>query len=109
MIGAGHCLMARSTQIYTIEDVATMIGENLELLQEIAANSDNIDSGETVHVHNGTENGTTGFTRPRIESLQEFLAEIRSWDGGVREFLVDENCDPELIACVMADKAKLSA
>ncbi|EUC00654.1 hypothetical protein PMI07_003940 [Rhizobium sp. CF080] len=55
--------MARSTHIYTIEDVATMIGENLELLQEIAANSDNIDYGEMVHVHNGTEDGTIGFTR----------------------------------------------
>lgn len=100
--------MARSTHIYTIEDVATMIGENLELLQEITANSDNIDYGEMVHVHNGTEDGTTGFTRRGIESIQEFLAEIRSWDGGVREFLTDENCDPEMIERVMADEAKLA-
>lgn len=76
--------------------------------QEIAANSDNIDYGEMVHVHNGTEDGTTGFTRRGVESLQEFLAEIRSWDGGVREFLANENCDPEMIERVMAEEAKLS-
>lgn len=44
-------MMARSMHIYTIENVAAMIGENLELLREISANSDNIDYGEMVHVH----------------------------------------------------------
>lgn len=34
--------MARPIMVYTIEYVATLIGENLELLQEIASNSDNI-------------------------------------------------------------------
>ena len=38
--------MARPTHVYTIEYVATLIGENLELVQEIASNSDNIDYGE---------------------------------------------------------------
>ncbi|ARQ13174.1 hypothetical protein NXC12_PD00063 (plasmid) [Rhizobium etli] len=38
--------MARSMHIYTIENVAAMIGENLELLREISANSDNIDYGK---------------------------------------------------------------
>ncbi len=39
-------LMARPTHVYTIEYVAMLIGENLELVQEIASNSDNIDHGE---------------------------------------------------------------
>ncbi|NTG02335.1 hypothetical protein G6L30_19630 [Agrobacterium rhizogenes] len=41
-------LMVRSLHIYTIKDVAAMIGENVELLREISANSDNIDYGEMV-------------------------------------------------------------
>lgn len=52
-------LMACLPHIYTIDDVATMTGENLELLKKIATNYDNIDYGKMVHVHNGTEGGTT--------------------------------------------------
>ncbi|MGV2184619.1 hypothetical protein [Rhizobium rhizogenes] len=41
--------MARSKTIYTLKEVADMIGENLELLEEVTANSDNIAEGEMVH------------------------------------------------------------
>lgn len=44
-------------QAYAIEYVAALIGENLELLNEIASNSDNIDHGEMIHVHDGTAKG----------------------------------------------------
>jgi len=39
-------------------------------------------------------------------SLKEFLADIRTWDGGVRQFLVDEQCDPTRIERIMADEPK---
>ncbi len=45
-----------------------------------------------------TENG--------IEELQSLLADIRTWDGGIREFLIDTQCDPEIIERIMADKMK---
>ncbi|WP_246704028.1 hypothetical protein [Rhizobium sp. P38BS-XIX] len=73
--------MARSTHIYAIDDVATMIGEDLELLHEIAANTNVI---EMAHVHNSTEDGTTGLPGVALKCLQELPAEIRSWDGGAR-------------------------
>ena len=38
--------MARSRFIYTLKEVAVMIGENLELIEEVTANSDNIAEGE---------------------------------------------------------------
>ncbi|MCA0343684.1 hypothetical protein E5S70_24390 [Ensifer adhaerens] len=98
--------MARPTHVYTIEYVATLIGENLELLEEIASNSDNIDYGEMIHVYDGTDEGSTTFTDRGIESLQEFLADVRSWEGGVRQFLLDEQCDPEKIERIMADEPK---
>ncbi|KQZ19756.1 MULTISPECIES: hypothetical protein [Mesorhizobium] len=96
--------MARPTRVYTIEYVATLIGENLELLQEITGNSENIDYGEMIHVHDGSEEGITTFTDRGIESLKEFLADVRTWDGGVRQFLADSQCDPGMIKRVMADK-----
>ncbi|MBY2926447.1 hypothetical protein [Rhizobium leguminosarum] len=98
--------MARPTHVYTIDYVAKLIGENLELLQEIASNSDNIDYGEMIHAYDGSEEGITTFTERGVESLKEFLADIRAWDGGVRQFFVDEQCDPEKIERIMADEAK---
>lgn len=98
--------MARPTHVYTIKYVATLIGEHLELLQEIASNSDNIDHGEMIHVHDGTEEGITTFTDRGIESLTEFLADVRTWDGGVRQFLLDSQCDPEMIERIIAGEPK---
>lgn len=42
-----------------------------------------------IHVRDGTEKGIITFTDRGIESLQEFLADLRTWDGGVRQFLID--------------------
>ncbi|PYE93946.1 hypothetical protein C8J35_1111 [Rhizobium sp. PP-F2F-G38] len=83
-----------------------MIGENLELIEEITANSDNIAEGELMYVRDGSEDGTKGLTENGIDDLQALLADIRTWDGGIRQFLVNEQCDPEMIERVMADEAK---
>ncbi|WP_321382389.1 hypothetical protein [Rhizobium sp.] len=83
-----------------------MIGENLELIEEVTANSDNVAEGELVYVRDGSENGTKGLTENGIDDLQSLLADIRTWDGGIRQFLVDEQCDPEMIERVMADEMK---
>jgi hypothetical protein len=99
-------LMARPTHVYMIDYVDSRIGENIELLQQIANNSYNIDYGEMIHAHDGNEEGITTFTDREIESLKEFLADIRTWEGGVRQFLVDEQCDPEKIERIMADESK---
>ncbi|SCB52423.1 hypothetical protein [Rhizobium lusitanum] len=98
--------MARSKFIYTLKEVAGMIGENLELIEEVTANSDNIAEGELVYVRDGSEDGTKGLTENGIDDLQNLLADIRTWDGGIRQFLVDEQCDPEMIERVMADEVK---
>lgn len=83
-----------------------MIGENLELTEEVTANSDNIAEGELVYVRDGSEDGTKGLTENGIDDLQSLLADIRTWDGGIRQFLVDEQCDPEMIERVMTDEMK---
>ena len=50
-----------------------------------------------IHVHDGTEEGITTFTDRGIESLQEFLADVRTWNGGIRQFLIDQQCAPDAI------------
>ena len=96
--------MARVTCVFTLEYVARMIGENQELLEVIAANSDNVDYGEMIDVVDGTENETKAFTKRGIESLQELLEDIRSWPGGIRQFLITEQCEPDLIQRILADQ-----
>jgi hypothetical protein len=96
--------MARSKHIYTLKDVAVMLGENLELLEEITANPDNITEGEMFYVSDGRDDGTTGLTENGVNDVQALLADIRTWDGGIREFLVSEQCDPAMIERILADE-----
>jgi len=94
--------MARVTQVYSIDEVARRIDESRELLEIISWNDDNIDYGEMIRVHNGSDESLVTFTQRGIESLQEFLADVRTWDGGLRQFLIDEQCEPDVIETIMA-------
>lgn len=98
--------MARDTHIVAINHVATMISENVELLEQIAANSDNIDYGEMIYVSTGADEGITAFTRHGIESLQEFIADVRTSPGGIKQFLIDERCEPDIIKRIMEDEPR---
>jgi hypothetical protein len=98
--------MARDTHVYAIGYVAKMIGENVELLEQIAANSDNIDYGEMIHVATGADEGITTFTSRGIQSLQEFIADVRAWEGGIQKLLLDDGCDPEVIERIMLDEPR---
>ena len=67
---------------------------------------DDIDYGEMIHIIDGTEEGITAFTARGIESLQEFLQDVRSWPGDIRQFLIDQECNPDLIERIVADEPK---
>ena len=71
--------MARVTHAQSIGEVAKTIGENLELVQVVTANSDNIDYGEMIWVDDGTKEGIKTLSDRGIECLQELLADIRTW------------------------------
>ncbi len=98
--------MARSTNVYSIDHVASMIEECSELIEVVSWNSDNIDDGEMIEVHNGTDESITTFTNRGVECLQEFLADVRTWDGGIHQFLIDEQCEPDVIERIMAHEKK---
>jgi hypothetical protein len=87
--------------------VATLIDENPELLAEIARNSDNIDEGDLIHVSDGSDDSIIAFTDRGIECLQDFLADIRSHVGGIRQFLIDSQCEPEVVERIMAASSGL--
>ncbi|RWR04022.1 hypothetical protein [Paenirhodobacter populi] len=54
--------------------------------------------------YDATEEGITTFTDHRIECLQELLAEIWTWNGGILGFLRAEKCKPDVIERIMADQ-----
>ena len=99
-------LMGRDTHIYAIGYVAEITGENLELLEQIATNPDNIDYGEMIEVATGPDRSITAFTGRGIESLQEFIADVRTWPGGIRQLLIDQGCDPDIIERIIADEPR---
>lgn len=99
-------LMARVTYVHSIDQVAKMISESLELIDVISQNSDNIDDGEMIHVLNRTDESLTTFTDRGVECLQEFLADVRTWIGGIHKFLSDEQCVPDVIERIMASEKK---
>ncbi|NKJ35281.1 hypothetical protein FHT28_002008 [Rhizobium sp. SG570] len=41
-----------------------------------------------------------------MDELQNLLADIRTWDGTIGQFLVDELCDAEMIEDVMVVEVK---
>jgi hypothetical protein len=81
----------------------TAAAGGIQLIEVVSWNSDN---NEMIHVHDGTEEGITTFTDRGIESLQEFLADVRTWNGGIRQFLIDQQCDPDVIERIMAEQQK---
>lgn len=82
--------------------MAELAGENIELLAKVARNPHNIVEGEMIHVSDGSDESIIAFTDRGIESLRDFLADIRSQVGGIRQFPVDSQCEPEVIERIKA-------
>jgi len=83
-----------------------MLGENLELPEEISSNDGNLDYGDIVTIWTGEEETITSFTDDGIDSLRAFIADVRTWPGGIQQFLVDTLCEPDVIERIMADEPK---
>lgn len=93
-------LMATVTHVCTIEYVAKMLGEDLEMLEAIVANDDNLTYGAIVSVHTGSEEATTALTDDGIDELKDMLADARRPPETWRDFLEDFVADPDIIARV---------
>ena len=62
-------MMARVTQVYSIDEVARRIGESLDLIEIVSWNDDNIDYGEMIRVYNGTDESLVTFTERGMGSI----------------------------------------
>ena len=92
--------MATVTHVCTIEHVAKMLGEDLEMLETIVENDDNLSYGAIISVHTGSEEGITALTDDGIDELKDMLDDARRSPDAWRAFLEDFVADPDIIARV---------
>ena len=92
--------MATVTHICTIEHVAKILGEDLEMLEAIIENDDNLSYGTIIRVHSGSEEAITALTDDGIDELKDMLDDARQSPDAWRGFLEDFIADPDITARV---------
>jgi len=92
--------MTTVTNLCTLEYVAEMLGEDLEMLEAIIWNDDNLSYGAIVSVHTGADESITTLTDDGIEELKDMLSDARISQNTWHAFLEDFVDDPEIIARV---------
>jgi len=94
--------MATVSQVYALEYVATMLGEDPEMIDAIVSNEDNLTYGTIIKVYTGPDEDVTALTDYGVDELRDMIAAARcsptEWD----EFLDDFVNDPGIIARVKA-------
>ena len=95
------CLVSH---FHSIDRVAELIGENVELLEEISITLDDADGMITIWTDN--DESITAFSDSGIDVLKELIANIRTWNGGIRQYLVDRKRNDKTIDRIMIDKLR---
>lgn len=90
--------MARITNIRTLDYVATILGEGIELLEAIVWNADNLTYGNIISVYTGPDEAITALTDDGVEELQDMLRDARLTTQTWHDFLDAFVDDPELAA-----------
>lgn len=90
--------MATVTSVSTINYVATILGENVELLEAIASNDDNLTCGNIISVYTSPDEAITALTDRGIEELSDMLSDARRTTQTWHDFLDAFVDDPELAA-----------
>jgi len=90
--------MAAVTHALSLDYVARIIDEDVELLEAIVSNDDNLTYGAIISVYIGPDEAITALTDDGVEELTEMLSEARRTARDWHQFLDDFVDDPELAA-----------
>lgn len=88
--------MAAVTSFLTLDYVARILDEDVELLEAIVSNDDNVTYGAIVSVYTGPDEAITALTDRGVEELSDMLRDARLTTKGWHDFLDDFVDDPEL-------------
>src|SRR5690606_8989466 len=80
-------LMATVRFVFTLDYVAEMLEEDVDLLQAIIYNDDNLTYGNIITVVTGDDQTTSALTDDGIDELRQMLADARQSAEKWQEFL----------------------
>ena len=98
--------MAAVTHVCTIDYVAKMLGEDVELLGAIIANDDNLTYGNIVSVYLGPGETISALTNDGTEELTDMIRAARITTKTWHEFLDDFIDDADLVSRLMAQSPR---
>lgn len=90
--------MAAITHVRSLDYVAKILDEDMELLEAIVWNGDNLTYGTIISVYTGPDQALTALTDDGIEELSDMLKDARRTTKTWHEFLDAFVDDPELAA-----------
>jgi hypothetical protein len=90
--------VATTTHVFTLEYVAELLGEDLDLLTAITSNPDNLTYGAIVLIVTGSDDVLTGLTDGGIEELADMLKAARKTPSSWHDFLQAFVDDRDLMA-----------
>jgi hypothetical protein len=88
--------MATATCVRTLGYVASILDEDLELLDAIVSNDDNLTCGAIISVCIGPDEAITALTDHGVEELADMLGEARLTTTAWHQFLDDFVSQPAL-------------
>lgn len=94
--------MAAITHVRTIDYVAKMLDENVELLEVIISNADNLTYGNIVSVYVSPDEAISALTDDGIEELKDMIQSARINTKTWHEFLDDFVDDADLVTQIKA-------
>lgn len=87
--------MAAVTHVCTIDYVAKMLGEDVELLEAIISNDDNLTYGNIISVYLGPDDTISALTDDGVEELTDMIRAARittkTWHEFIDDFVDDTN------------------
>jgi len=89
--------MAAVTHVCTIDYVAKMLGEDVELFEAIISNDDNLTYDNIVSVYLGPDKTVSALTDDGVEELTDMIQAARITTKTWHEFLEDFVDDAELV------------
>ena len=94
--------MAAITHLRTINHVAKILGEDVELLEAIICNDDNLTYGNIVKVYASPDEAISALTDDGIEELKDMIQAARISTKTWHTFLDDFVDDADLITQIKA-------
>ncbi|WP_237751567.1 hypothetical protein [Sphingobium sp. DC-2] len=99
-------LMAAVTHVLTLDYVARILDEDVELLKAIISNDDNLTYGNIISVCIGPDEAITALTDHGVDELTDMLSEARLTAQSWHQFLDDFVDDTDLAARFKAQPSR---